>query len=159
RDAENLVDPQGFSFEGYLGLSSGEVSSGECVEGVQLRWGEKIGGGSKDILVTFANDLRPLFWRAEKINVVAGQGDQLRFDEALEAVELVGGEGIVTHGLLNSRSEAFGLVVAHAIGDGIEERSPFRSEQGALTTLKFLIVAVSFSKSIGQRKLALQEAG
>ena len=56
-DEETLVDAQGFSFEGNLGLSIGEVSSGECVDGVQLSRGEKISGGSKDILVAFANDL------------------------------------------------------------------------------------------------------
>ena len=102
RMRRNLADAEGFSFEGYLGLSIGEVCSGECVESVQLSRGEKIGGGSKNILLAVADELGPFVWRAEKIDVIERQGDQLRFDEAPETLELVLREGVVTHGLLNS---------------------------------------------------------
>ena len=156
---ENSADSQGLSFEGDLGLSLGDVGSGECIENVQLGGAEKIGSGSKNILVAFANELGPFVRRAEKINVFAGQGNQLRFDEALDAVELLLGEGVVTHGLLNARGEAFGFIVTHAVGDGIEERSAFRPEQGTLAAFEFLSVAVAFAEGIGESELPLEKSG
>src|SRR5260370_27324385 len=65
-DEENLAEAQGFSFEGYLGLSIGEVGRGECVEGIQLIRREKIGGGSEDILLRPANWFGAFVGRGEK---------------------------------------------------------------------------------------------